>query len=142
MYSKILYDFHMLKSTKWSAKKIGELKTISFTLIFFSLFHAEDIVSKEEKRLDELVKTLKEGLAEIEKTVKDKKGNDKESQVKPQALQADNDKKTNKIWESLTIFLKVVELPIILLEGLFYSISEIAKHIYETISTARNTFFK
>ena len=141
----MLYHFHMLKSTKWSAKKefkdISQLKTIFVVLMFFGIFHAEEKFSKEEKRLDELVKTVKEGLAEIEKTVKDKKKDDKEIQVKPQVPQIEKNEKISKAWEFFTgmtaIFLKIVELPIILLESLFYIISEISINIRDVMSKIR-----
>lgn len=135
----------MLKSTKWSAKKefkdISQLKTIFVVLMFFGIFYAEEKFSKEEKRLDELVKTVKEGLAEIEKTVKDKKRDDKEIQVKPQVPQIEKKEKISKAWEFFTgmttIFLKIVELPIILLESLFYIISEISINIRDVMSKIR-----
>jgi hypothetical protein len=135
----------MLKSTKWSAKKefkdISQLKTIFVVLMFFGIFYAEEKFSKEEKRLDELVKTVKEGLAEIEKTVKDKKRDDKEIQVKPQVPQIEKNEKISKAWEFFTgmttIFLKIVELPIILLESLFYIISEISINIRDVMSKIR-----
>lgn len=135
----------MLKSIKFNAKEkykilFKEIKVMSFILVFSNLLYIEIKPSNEEKSINQLVETIKQQLTKIEEKTEQKK---KEEEANSKASETDNkSKKTNKFWDSfiglMGIFLKIMELPIILLEKSFSFISEAAIKIQSIMSTFRS----
>jgi hypothetical protein len=135
----------MLKPISWDAKKrygalSGQidnwkaLKVISFVLISFSSFHSAVTLSPEEQRVVELMRKQETNRR------------DEQNLQVVRFEREDKDKHTSKTWElsaSLInmgiIFIKIAEIPIILLENLSRFVSEIARHIQIIMSGFRSS---